>query len=66
MKNRKKELQEHNVRFNQNRPMPQIREDPDSREHEEQIIKGDDVSYNVKDHHNKPKRKKDFEIKQNL
>lgn len=58
MKSRKKEPQAKNVRFEQNRPMPQIREDLDSREGEEQIFKGDDVTHNRKDHHNKQNRKK--------
>jgi hypothetical protein len=58
MNHRKKEPQSHNVRFNQNRPRPQNKEDLDSREGEEQIFKGDDVTHNKKDHHNKPNRKK--------
>lgn len=58
MKTRKKEPQIHNVRFNQNRPGPENKDNLDSREHEEQIFKGDDITHNVKDHHNKPNRKK--------
>jgi len=58
MKNRKKEPQTHNVRFNQNRPMPQNKEALDSREGEEQIFKGDDITHNMKDHHNRANRKK--------
>jgi len=58
MKDRKRESQEKNVRFEQNRPMPQIRENLDSREGEEQIFKGDDVTHNRKDHHHEPKKKK--------
>jgi hypothetical protein len=58
MKSRRREPQAKNVRFNQNRPRPQIREDLDSREHEEQIFKGDDITHNRKDHHNKPNKRK--------
>jgi hypothetical protein len=57
MKQRKKEPQAHNVRFNANK-RPEIRADLDSRENEEQISKGDDITHNVKQHHNKPNRKK--------
>ena len=33
-----------------NRPRPEIRDNLDSREREEQHIKGDDVTHNKKDH----------------
>jgi len=58
VKNRKKTRQEHNIRFNQNKPRPQNKEMLDSREGEEQISKGDDSTHNSKDHHNKPNRSK--------
>jgi hypothetical protein len=58
MKNRKKQPQERNIRFNQNKPTPQNKESLDSREGEEQLFKGDDITHNVKDRHNKPNRTK--------
>jgi hypothetical protein len=40
------------------RPQPDIRDDLDSRKNEEQETKGDDITHNQKDIHNKPGREK--------
>jgi hypothetical protein len=57
MKQRKKQPQANSIRFNANKH-PEIRDNLDSREHEEQDFRGDDITHNVKDHHNKPNKKK--------
>jgi hypothetical protein len=57
MKARKQQPQAKNTRFEANK-RPEIRDDLDSREGEEQIVKGDDVTHNVKDRHNKPRKGK--------
>jgi hypothetical protein len=43
--------------FASHRPKPDVRDDLDSREGEEQDTKGDDVTHNRKDVHNKRQRK---------
>jgi DNA polymerase III delta prime subunit len=50
--------QRQNVRYNLNKHRPEIRDDLDSRENEEQIFKGDDVTHNQKVHSNKEKKHK--------
>jgi len=43
---------------NKRKSSPEIRDNLDARKHGEQDYKGDDVTHNHKDHHNKPKKKK--------
>lgn len=43
--------------FNKKKPMPEIRDNLDSRKNEEQDFKGDDVTHNRKPHHNKHQSK---------
>jgi hypothetical protein len=38
-----------NIQFNQNKHRPENKDDLDSREGEEQIIKGDDITHNTKE-----------------
>lgn len=40
------------------KPRPEVRDDLDSRSNEEQDNKGDDVTHNKKDVHNKPRKGK--------
>jgi hypothetical protein len=66
----KKQSSNYNIKFNDNKPRAEIRDDLDSRKneeqdfkgddvtHEEQDFKGDDVTHNTKPHHNKNKQKK--------
>jgi hypothetical protein len=42
---------------NKRRSAPEIRDNLDSRKTEEQDFKGDDVTHNRKEHHNKPNQK---------
>ena len=56
MKNRKKQPQKGNTRFNTNKH-PEIRDNLDSRKQEEQDFKGDDITHNQKEHHHQPKKK---------
>ena len=44
-----------NIRFNTNKHRPENKDDLDSRENEEQDVKGDDITHNQKT--NKSKRK---------
>jgi hypothetical protein len=58
MKNFRNKPPKHNIKFETNRNQPEIRDNLDSRKNEEQDFKGDDVTHNRKDNHNKPNRKK--------
>lgn len=58
MKNTGNQSKRENVRYNMNKHRPEIRDDMDSREREEQHFKGDDVTHNRKEHHNKNKTPK--------
>ena len=44
-----------NVKFNANKHRPENKDDLDSREGEEQIIKGDDITHNKKERHSEKK-----------
>jgi hypothetical protein len=48
----------HNTQFNTNKHRPENKDNLDSREGEEQLFKGDDVTHNHKDHKNKNKENK--------
>lgn len=48
MKNIKNQTPKHNTKFNENKHIPEIRDNIDSREGEEQEIKGDDITHNRK------------------
>jgi len=47
-----------NIRFNDNKHRPDVRDNLDSRKNEEQDFKGDDTTHNAKPHHNKNSQKK--------
>ena len=47
-----------NIRFNDNKHRPEVRDNLDSRKNEEQDFKGDDTTHNAKPHHNKNSQKK--------
>jgi hypothetical protein len=55
MKKYKTEPPKKNIKFNTNK-QSDIRDNLDSRKNEEQDFKGDDVTHNVKDQHNQPKK----------
>ena len=44
-----------NIKFNTYK-QPDIRDNLDSRKNEEQLFRGDDITHNVKDQHNNPKK----------
>ncbi|HEV8283336.1 MAG TPA: hypothetical protein VGQ09_03450 [Chitinophagaceae bacterium] len=46
-----------NTKFNTHK-QPDIRDDLDNRKNEEQLFKGDDITHNVKYHHNQSKKHK--------
>lgn len=46
-----------NRNYNRNKTSPEIRDNLDARKNEEQDYKGDDVTHNQKQHHNKSKKK---------
>ena len=56
MKKNRIQPQSKNIRFNSNSKQPEIRDDLDSRKNEEQDFKKDDVTHNVKQNHNQPKK----------
>ncbi len=56
MKNKGKQQQQKNIKFNAYKH-PEIRDNLDSRKNEEQDFKGDDITHNVKPHHSEPKKK---------
>jgi hypothetical protein len=47
-----------NIKFNDHKQRAEVRDNLDSRKNEEQDFKGDDVTHNVKPHHNNLKKKK--------
>ena len=51
--NTKQNNPQHNTKFNTNKHRPENKDNLDSREGEEQTIKGDDITHNKKDHKNK-------------
>ena len=57
MKKNRIQPQQKNIKFNTNSKQPEIRDDLDSRKHEEQNFKNDDITHNTKHHHNQPKKK---------
>ena len=58
MRNMQSKNSGQNIKYNLHK-RPEIRDDLDSRKQEEQNFKGDDITHNAKDHHNKhPKKKK--------
>lgn len=46
------------LRSTKNRTAPDVRDNLDSRKKEEQHSKGDDITHNLKPHHNKQQRPK--------
>jgi hypothetical protein len=48
MKNIKQQTPNHNIRLNNNKHRPENKDDIDSREGEEQLLKGDDQTHNKK------------------
>jgi hypothetical protein len=48
MKNIKQQTPSHNTRLNNNKHRPENKDDIDSREGEEQLLKGDDRTHNKK------------------
>jgi hypothetical protein len=57
MKNIKQQTPDHNTRLNKNKHRPENKDDIDSREGEEQILKGDDRTHNKKERKNLKKSK---------
>jgi len=49
MKNIKQQTPSHNTRLNNNKHRPENKDDIDSREGEEQLLKGDDRTHNKKE-----------------
>ncbi|MEO5562349.1 MAG: hypothetical protein ABIR18_02915 [Chitinophagaceae bacterium] len=58
MKNIQNQTVNHNIKFNANKKRAENKDDLDSRNNEEQHLKGDHVTHNNKLHHNKPRSKK--------
>ena len=56
MKNSKQQTPNHNTRLNNNKRRPENKDDLDSREGEEQLLKGDDRTHNKKERQNSRKR----------
>jgi hypothetical protein len=52
MKNNKQQTPAHNTKLNNNKRRPENKDDIDSREGEEQLIKGDDRTHNKKERKN--------------
>jgi len=52
MKNIKQQTSNHNTRLNNNKHRPENKDDIDSREGEEQLLKGDDRTHNKKERKN--------------
>lgn len=59
MKNSRSQSPQKNTQFNNNRHRPENKDNLDSREGEEQLFKGDDVTHNQKPHKSKKSEKKD-------
>jgi len=57
MKNIKQQTPNHNTRLNSNKHKPENKDDIDSREGEEQLLKGDDRTHNKKERKNLKKSK---------
>jgi len=55
MKKYKSEPPRKKIKFNANR-RPDIRDNLDNRKNEEQDFKGDDITHNMKEVHNSPKK----------
>jgi hypothetical protein len=53
MKNIKQQTPNHNTKLNNNKRRAENKDDLDSREGEEQLTKGDDVTHNKKERKNK-------------
>jgi len=49
MKNNKQQIPDHNTKLNNNKHRPENKDDIDSREGEEQLLKGDDSTHNRKE-----------------
>jgi len=56
MKNIKQQTPAHNTKLNNNKRRPENKDDIDSREGEEQLMKGDDRTHNRKERKNLKKR----------
>jgi hypothetical protein len=56
MKNSKQQTPNHNTQLNKNKRRPENKDDLDSREGEEQLLKGDDRTHNKKERQNSRKR----------
>ena len=52
MKNIKQQMPNHKIKLNNNKHRPENKDDMDSREGEEQLIKGDDITHNRKERKN--------------
>ena len=59
MKNSAMQTTKQNKQTNSKIPKPEIRDDLDSRENEEQQVKGSDITHNKKETRNNKQRKKD-------
>lgn len=57
MKNMQPQNPNHNTKFNANKRRAENKDDLDSREGEEQLTKGDDITHNKKDRKNEKKNK---------
>ena len=57
MKNIKQQTQNHNTKLNNNKRRPENKDNMDSREGEEQLTKGDDITHNKKERKNLKKQK---------
>jgi len=58
MKNIKQQTPAHNTKLNNNKHRPENKDDIDSREGEEQLMKGDDTTHNRKERKNLKKSTK--------
>ena len=56
MKNMKQQTPNHNTKLNNNKHRPENKDDLDSREGEEQLSKGDDITHNRKERKNEKKK----------
>lgn len=63
MKNMNQQQQHHNTRFNQNKKRAENKDNLDSREGEEQEVKGDDITHNRKERRS---RKDDHDRKEEI
>ena len=58
MKKNKIQFPKRDIKLSVNNKQSEIRDDLDSRKNEEQEFKGDDITHNIKYHHNHPKKNK--------